>query len=82
MDSLGNPLVIGKYYQLGDFKVQYTGLDNEKDKNYLFQWTNPVNKVIVLRRTQNTINDSPPIPINADDDDDTDEEYLDNPYSG
>jgi hypothetical protein len=82
MDSLGNPLVLGKYYQLETHnKAQYTGLDNEKDKNYLFQWNNPVNKKIILLRTRDMINDSPPILINnVDDDDGTDDEYEENPY--
>jgi hypothetical protein len=57
MDSSDYPFVIGKYYLLDDLKVQYIGLDNEKNRNYLFKWID--NKNIVLHlctfKTPNTI---------------------------
>jgi len=77
MDSLGNKLIVGKYYNLGHHeKDQYTGTDKG---NYQFEWINPSNEKIVLIRTPRAIEERPPILI-TDHDDDTDNEFMDNPY--
>ena len=78
MDSLGKHLIIGKYYQLQDHhRTQYTGM-NDTGSNYIFEWiVNPLKKRVVLIRTPTMLEEFHPILI---DDDDTDNEYLENPY--
>jgi len=77
MDILGNQLIIGKYYNLGHHeKDQYTGTDKG---NYQFEWIKPFNVRIVLIRTPRAIEERPPILI-TEHDDDTDNEFMDNPY--
>ena len=80
MDSLGKPLIIGKYYQLQDHhRTQYTGM-NDTGRNYIFEWiVNILKKRVVLIRTPAMLEEFHPILI---DDDDTDNEYQENPYSG
>jgi hypothetical protein len=80
MDNLGNKLLVGNYYQLEHFIAQYIGQDDNKI-NYLFEWTNPLKNRIIIRKTQNQINGpNAPILINREDDD-TDDEFKDDPFT-
>jgi hypothetical protein len=79
MDSLGKPLLPGKYYVLETGQLgQYTGTENG---NHLFEHKNRIGKKIVLRKFPATIENKPPIPDNNEDDYGTDNEYMDDPYN-
>jgi hypothetical protein len=72
-------LKIGKIYILSTFNnehVKYIGFHNEIENLYLFEWKNPLSQRIVIRRIFNendTYNE-------IDSGDDTDNEFLDDPY--
>jgi len=75
MDSTGLPLVIGKRYNVDGFNnVQYIGLEKTK-RGYMFELVSPNNRRAVFVRYQF---ESPPIPV--EDGDETDTEFMDNPY--
>jgi hypothetical protein len=71
MDSLGNPLEEGKYYQL-DFqpRVQYTGVS---DSGSVFNFKPPGRRVVV--RTPQRLIDFPPVRLGDEAGDETDGEY-------
>ena len=83
MDNLENPLVIGKFYSINpQMTVQYTGIDDD-GKNYLFEWTNPLNQKKVIKRTQLWLRQFPPILLTYNDEiyeDKSDDEFLDDPF--
>lgn len=76
MDSRGKQAIIGKYYDLDNMNnVQYIGL-NKTGCFYVFQWRNPRGQFVIIRRVianAMTLIQKPTY-------DETDEEYLDDPY--
>lgn len=76
MDDQSKQMVIGKYYDLDNMNnVQYIGL-NKTGRLYVFQWRTPSGKFAVIRR----IIDNTMSPIQTTTGDETDDEYLDDPY--
>jgi hypothetical protein len=79
-DSLGNRLVIGKYYRLRPNGIaQYTGIDDNNLENHMFEYINRYGERIVLIRTPHALQELPPIQVD-DYENDTDNEFGDNPY--
>lgn len=77
MDSQGNPLKLYNYYRVEPqgSKAQFVGMDSNL---YLFEWINSLNKRKMIRKNEQQLIDSPPVLI---DDDLTDEEFLENPFT-
>lgn len=76
MDSRGKQAIIGKYYDLDNMNnVQYIGL-NKTGCFYVFQWRNPRGQFVIIRR----VIDNAMTLIQKPTYDETDEEYLDDPY--
>ena len=76
MDGQSKQMVVGKYYDLDNMNnVQYIGL-NKTRRLYVFQWRNPTSKLVIIRR----IIDNTMSPLQNTTGDETDEEYLDDPY--
>ena len=82
MQDLGGHLIIGKYYQLETHdKAQYIGKTDD-GQCFLFEWTNLSKTKIVLKRTFDMLTgQNPQISLYNDDDDETDTEFQDDPYS-
>lgn len=76
MDSRGKQAIVGKYYDLDNMNnVQYIGL-NKTGQFYVFQWRNPLGQFVIIRR----VFDNAMTLIQKPTYDETDEEYLDDPY--
>ena len=77
MDGQIKQMVIGKYYDLDNMNnVQYIGL-NKTRRLYVFQWRNPRGQFVIIRRV---IDNAMTLIQKPTYDDETDEEYLDDPY--
>jgi hypothetical protein len=71
LDSLGNPLEEGKYYQLDiQPRAKYTG---PSDTGSVFNFKPPKGRIVV--RTLERLQASPPVRLGAEAGDETDEEY-------
>jgi len=77
MDSQGNPLNLYNYYRVEPHgnKAQFVGMDSNL---YLFEWINSIKKRTMIRKTPQQLINNPPVLI---DDDLTDEEFLENPFT-
>jgi hypothetical protein len=79
MDSLGNPLIIGRYYRLQGFpEVRYIGTGNARN-TFLFVWINHFNENTTIRRNIVAISGLNR-PVLLDSDDETDNEFDDDPF--
>jgi hypothetical protein len=84
MDNTGKKLELGKYYYIdsSNIIVKYIGPSHKIEDLYLFEWKNFLDKKILIRRRFYE-NDILPISIdkyNTDNDTDTDNEFLEDPY--
>jgi hypothetical protein len=66
IDSNGNILVIGRYYDLENHKsVQYKGM-TDTGSNYKFEWTNLQRTKVVLIRTSAILEQFYPVLLDND----------------